>query len=431
MQPGDRTQVRWVVLGYLFLISVVTYLDRINIAVAGEPMSEALGLSDVEFGTIFSAFVLGYALFQVPGGWLGDRFGHKKILTFVLIWWSFFTALTPWAGRGFLVSLVGLLPALCILRFLVGVGEAAAYPCANALAGHWFPVQERGRATGVIFSGIGVGSTVTPPFIAWLMLSFSWEISFYVCGVIGIVLGLFFVSYVTEWPQEHSHVSSAELQYIREPTEDKNSLPPGEREKRESWRRLLSARNVWLLALSYGLVGYTVYIYFAWFYRYLIDDRGLDTMVASLFAVFPFLGMAVGSPLGGWLSDYLIPRLGKTKARRTIAMAGLLPGLPLIFLAATVGNDYLAVFCFSLAFGLLTSTISCYWATAIEILPTRAGTAAAIMNMGMNLVGAISPILTPLIKDQYGWVTAWTVAGLFSLGAGLLWKFIECGGKEE
>ena len=394
-------------------------------------MSEALGLSDVEFGTIFSAFVLGYALFQVPGGWLGDRFGQKRVLTFVLIWWSVFTALTPWAGRGFLVSLVGLLPALCIVRFLVGVGEAAAYPCSNALAGHWFPVRERGRATGVIFSGIGVGSTVTPPFIAWLMLSFGWEMSFYVCGVLGIVLILFFVSYVTEWPQEHSHVNSAELQYIQEPTEIARSVQSSEHEKSESWKKLLGSRNVWLLALSYGLVGYTVYIYFAWFYRYLIDGRGFDPMLASFFAVFPFLAMAVSSPLGGWLSDHLIPRLGKGRARRTIAMAGLLPGLPLIFLAATVGNDYLAVFCFSLAFGLLTSTISCYWATAIEILPTRAGTAAAIMNMGTNLVGAISPILTPLIKDQYDWATAWTVGGLFSLAAGVLWKFIESGGKED
>lgn len=141
------TRIRWSLLGLLFFISFVTYLDRINIAVAGKLMSEAFGLTDLQFGTIFSAFVVGYALFQVPAGWVGDRFGHKRTLVFSLILWSCFTALTPWAGRGFLVSMVGVVPAIWIVRFLIGLGEAASYPSSNALVGRWFPSKERGLAT--------------------------------------------------------------------------------------------------------------------------------------------------------------------------------------------------------------------------------------------------------------------------------------------
>lgn len=143
------TRIRWSLLGLLFFISFVTYLDRINIAVAGKLMSEAFGLTDLQFGTIFSAFVVGYALFQVPAGWVGDRFGHKRTLVFSLILWSFFTALTPWAGRGFLVSMVGVVPAIWIVRFLIGFGEAASYPSSNALVGRWFPSKERGLAIRV------------------------------------------------------------------------------------------------------------------------------------------------------------------------------------------------------------------------------------------------------------------------------------------
>jgi MFS transporter, ACS family, glucarate transporter len=174
--PASRS--RWRVLALLFAVSVVTYLDRINISVAGRPMSLEFGLSDLEFGAIFSAFVLGYAIFQVPGGWLGDRFGYKRTIMGALIWWSAFTLLMPWAGSGWLAGAAGTVPALWMVRFLIGVGEAAAYPCATALIGRWFPAAERGLANGIFFAGVGVGSTLTPPLVAWLMVTFSWQVSF-------------------------------------------------------------------------------------------------------------------------------------------------------------------------------------------------------------------------------------------------------------
>ncbi len=306
------TQIRWQILGLLFLISVVTYLDRINISVAGKQMSEELGLTDLEFGTIFSAFVLGYALFQIPGGWLGDRFGYKKVLVSALILWSLFTALTPLAPASPLVSLLGVVGAICLVRFLIGLSESVSYPCSTALAGKWFPPQERGRAIGTIFAGLGVGAALTSPIVAWLVVSYSWQISFYLCALVGILLGLVLVFSLTEWPQQHPRISESELEYIRAGRSAETPASSAAAPARTTpWMKILTNRDVMLLFASYICIGYTVYIYFAWFYRYLTDERGFDALTASYFAIFPFLAMTVTAPLGGWLTDRLMLRVGQ------------------------------------------------------------------------------------------------------------------------
>ena len=419
------TRVRWSLLALLFFISLVTYLDRINIAVAGSLMSEAFGLTDLQFGTIFSAFVVGYALFQVPAGWVGDRFGHKRTLVFSLILWSLFTALTPWAGRSFLVSMVGVVPAIWIVRFLIGLGEAASYPCSNALVGRWFPSKERGIATGTIFAGLGLGTTLTPPFVAWLMITFGWERSFYICGLLGIILATVLFFHLTERPENHSGINEAELQYILSGRETPAQAAAGTAPEATPWKRILSDRNVWLLFLSYMCTGYTVYLYFSWFYRYLIDARGMGLIQGSFFGALPFLLMTFSAPFGGWLSDRLSLRLGKTFTRRLIVFCAKLPCLPLVYLGATTQDNTMSVIFLSFAFGLSFLGANCYWTTAIELLPAHAGTVSATMTMGINVAGMFAPVLTPLIKDQYGWTAAWVVAGAFTMVGGLLWIFIQ------
>lgn len=421
----ERSRVRWAILGLLFLISVVNFIDRTNITVAGKPMSEAYRLSDLEFGTIYSAFVLGSALFQIPWGWLGDRIGHKKVLTWSLFLWSGFTALTPWAGSGFLAPLIGVVPAICLVRFVIGMGEAATFPCANAMVGKWFPSVERARGTSVIFSGIGVGAAVTPPFIAWLMVAFSWQTSFYVCALLGLALGVVFLAYATETPPEHPRISRSELACISAgspaPAHARGAAGGGT----NPWPAIAANRDVWLLFFSYTFNGYTLFVFFSWFYRYVTDGRGFAPLHGSLLAALPFLGMMIGAPLGGWMIDRLIPRLGKARARRVIVMTGLLSCLPLVTIGSLAGNNYVSITALSLCFGLLNIGAGGYWSTAIEILPAHSGTVAAIMNMGTSLAGMLSPVMTPWIKARYGWPAAWIIGGFCSLAAGLMWKFMS------
>ena len=152
--PGVKRRITL----FLFLLSFVTYLDRVNISMAGVPISRAFGFSNIQLGTIFSAFVLGYTIFQIPAGWLGDRFGHKRLLIGALCGGRSSPRRPDWAGKGFLPRLVGVTASFWIVRFLIGAGESATYPCSNGLIAEWIEPAERGSTTGLMFAGIGAGT---------------------------------------------------------------------------------------------------------------------------------------------------------------------------------------------------------------------------------------------------------------------------------
>jgi ACS family glucarate transporter-like MFS transporter len=396
---------RFRLLFFLVLVSIVTYLDRVNISIAAAPISQEFGFDRVKLGTIFSAFLIGYMLFQIPGGWLGDRFGHGRIIVFALLWWSIFTALTGLAGSTLLVSTVGVLPGFWLIRFLIGVGEAAAYPCANGLVATRLDPRQRALAAGVMLAGVGAGSAFAPPLIASLMLHFGWRSSFYVCGGIGVVSAIIFHFYLARGPR------------ATEKSEPKILQPT-------PWKQILSHPQLWLLTISDFLHGYIVYFYFYWFYLYLVDVRGFSLLRGSWFATLPFFAMMVLAPLGGWSSDRLVARIGRVRARRRVAMSGLVAGAVLIFLGATLHNAYAAIACLALAAGSIYFALGCYWVTALEIFPPYSATVSGVMNAGANLGGAISPILSAWVAVHYGWMATLCIAAGFSLAAAVLWKFI-------
>jgi MFS transporter, ACS family, glucarate transporter len=423
---SSTAQKRWEVLIFIFLVSVVTYLDRINISIAGDALVLEYGLTRLQLGTIFGAFVLGYGLFQVPGGWLGDSFGYKRVLVIALIWWSVTTSLTAWAGRGWLRALVGLVPAFLIVRFLIGVGEAATFPCGAGLIGQWFSEEKRAFASGFMIAGVGVGSALTPPLIALVMVHWGWRSAFYVSSAIGLILALAFFLRVPTFERESSLPNHYEQLALDVGVKQKNSG--------FHWHQILKDRDVWLLTLSDFLNAYIAYIYFFWFYLYLVNVRGFSLLRGSYFATLPFLAMAVSSPVGGWLSDSLVESIGKVRSRRLVAMGGLIPSALLICWGASATNAYWAITALALAAGFLYLSLGCYWATAIEIHPTQSATVSGIMNAGANLGGALSPILTAWIAGRYGWVLALRLAAVLGLAAAAMWIFIgrtnghpECG----
>src|SRR5580704_8062524 len=175
MSEVGTTHVRWFLIFWLFVLSAVAYLDRVNISIAGPSIASEFHLSDVQLGRVFSAFLIGYGLFQTLGGWLADRLGPRRILTLGVLWWGIFTALTATASSR-VASAVLIFAAV---RFLLGAGEAVIYPASNQFVSRWIPVHERGIANGLIFSGVGVGAGVTPTLITYLMLHHGWRWSFW------------------------------------------------------------------------------------------------------------------------------------------------------------------------------------------------------------------------------------------------------------
>lgn len=421
MTEHKPSRVRWRILGLLFLISVVTYIDRVNISIAGKELMPVLGLSAVQMGTVFSSFVLGYALFQIPGGWLGDRWGSRRILTLAVLWWSLFTVLTAKADHLFSSKLIGVLGSLILIRFLIGVGEAAALPNFNRTVANWLAPSERGLGMGVSIGGIGLGSAMTPPLVAWLMIQYGWKTAFYVTGSLGIgVAGAWYLSSRDD-PRKHPGVNQQELDWITRTSGESQSALPA----KQSMADLLKIRSVWFLTLSYTMLGYIAYIYLSWFFLYLVNVRHFTVLQGSFWASGPFIAMALFCPLGGWLSDRLTKKYGRREGRNGVGGAGMLLTGLLIFSGAMAREPYTAIVLLSLGAGILYATVGAYWASTIDLSHEHSGALSGLMNMGANLGGTLSPTLTPLIGEAWGWPAALTVAAGVALLGSLLWLGVK------
>ncbi len=448
MNPTQITQAptrtRWRILGLLLLISIVTYIDRVNISVTARHMMPALGLTDLQMGQIFSAFVFGYALFQIPGGWLGDRWGARRVLTFAVIWWSIFTALTALAPTLPLVNLVGIMGSLMVVRFLIGVGESAALPNFNRAVANWHPPNERGLGIGITIGGIGIGSALTPPVTAWIMVNYGWQMAFYSAGALGIAIALLWYWYATDLPQQHRHVNSAEAALIEETTgqlqEDHPSLPSHhlkgkDRDERGfkkdplkvPWKSIFHTPTVWWLVLSYTCLGYVAYVYMSWFYLYLVNVRGFGVLRGAFFASAPFLAMAVFCPVGGWVTDKLTQTRGLNFGRASVGGSGMILAALSIIIGANVEAPFLAIGMLSLGAGWLYFTVGAFWSSTTDLSKPHAGTLSGLMNTGANLGGTLSPTLTPWLADQFGWSVALGTAALVAFLGGFFWLMIRPG----
>jgi len=415
------TRVRWRIAALLFAISVVTYIDRVNISVTARQMMPALGLTDLQMGHVFSAFVFGYALFQIPGGWVGDRWGAKGVLTWAIIWWSIFTALTAVAAILPLAVAIGALGSLILIRFLVGIGEAAALPNFNRTVANWLAPHERGLGIGIAIGGIGVGSAMTPPVTAWIMVTFGWQTAFYAAAMLGLLVALAWFLYATDRPGAHPHVNAAELALIEG--------QPAERESdtgsTSAWSAMIRMPTVWWLVLSYSCLGYVAYVYMSWFYLYLVNVRGFGVLRGALFASGSFVAMAVSCPLGGWVTDRLVIRWGINRGRALVGATGMILAAVSIVGGAFTESPYAAIALLSLGAGWLYFPVGAYWSSTVDISKRHAGTLSGLMNTGANLGGVISPTLTPWLAEQIGWSAALGFAACVALVGGLMWSKIK------
>lgn len=417
---GAPSPLRWLILGLLFCISVVTYIDRVNISVTARQMMPALGLTDQQMGFIFSAFVIGYALFQIPGGWLGDRWGARIVLTIALLWWSGFTAWTAMAATSSLTGPLGIVGALALVRFLLGAGEAVALPNFNRAVTDWLPAHERGLGIGIAIGGIGVGAAATPPITAWVMVNYGWQTAFYLSAVLGIVLAGIWWLLARDRPSIHPWAST-------DTTSSLSTDHPRQASPAIPWKSLAATPTVWWLVLSYSCLGYVAYVYMSWFYLYLVNVRGFDILRGGLFAAAPFLAILVSCPLGGWVTDRLALHYGITQGRRFVGLAGMILAAGSIGLGAVVESPYVAIASLSLGAGWLYFTVGAFWSSTSDLSKTHAGSLSGLMNMGANIGGAISPTVTPWVAHQWGWPASLETAALIALIGGIIWLKIAPG----
>lgn len=405
--PG---RVRWFLIFWIFIISAVAYLDRVNISIAGQFLQRDLNLSNTSLGFVFSAFVFGYALFQAPAGRIADRFGPRLVIAIGTVWWAVFTTLSAFSG---------LLWLLIGVRFLLGAGESVVYPASNRLVSGWIPVRERGIANGIIFAGVGTGAAMAPPLITWVVLNYGWRWSFTTSALIGLAAGAVWYMVARDRPEAHPRVRPAERAHIRAGI---GNIGKG---KMLPWRVILRSPSVLAVSASYFTFGYAAYIFFTWFFIYLSKVRGLDLRSSSLYATLPFLAMAVCSPAGGWISDGLTARYGKRFGRSAIAIVGL--SLTAVFVAAgtQVADARLASVVLAGGAGALYLSQSSFWSVTADLAGESAGSVSGVMNMWNQIAGTITASLTPWLAGHFGWSSSFLVAaGLCAAGA-LAWLAVD------
>jgi MFS transporter, ACS family, glucarate transporter len=416
---SGRSHVRWFLIFWLFVVSGVAFLDRVNISIAGSSIASEYHLTNVELGWVFSAFLAGYALCQTLGGRLADRFGPRRVLAAGAIWWGVFTALTAAVPQG----IRGALFVLVAIRFLFGAGEAVIYPASNQFVSRWIPSEERGIANGLIFAGVGAGSFLSPPLITFIMLRYGWRASFFVCAVIGLIVGLVWLLAARDTPAEHSSVSASEMEVIRAGLAGKGS--GGEERPLIPWKIVLKSKPILAVTLSYFTFGYVAWIFFSWFYTYLAQVRGLNLKASAFYAMLPFLAMAVCCAVGGIVSDRLTRSYGPRVGRCYLAsLAIALAGVFLVF-GAEVDSARLASVVLAGGAGALYLAQSSFWSVTADLAGPSSGSVSGFMNMGAQAGGWFTAWLTPLIARHFGWAASFLVAAALCLLGAVAWLLVD------
>jgi ACS family glucarate transporter-like MFS transporter len=420
-RPGH---VRWFLVFWLFILSAVSFLDRVNISVAGTAIASDYQLSQVQLGWVFSAFLWGYALFQTFGGWLADRLGPRRVLTAGVVWWGIFTGLTAAVSP----KIAGAVFFFILVRFLLGAGEAIIFPASNQFVSRWIPVQERGIANGLIFAGVGAGAGSAPALVTYIMVHYGWRWSFWLSALIGLLVGLVWFLAARDNPEEHASVAAPELGYIQSGRTAKlatHSRGPEQSGGRVSWEIILRSKEVWAVTLSYFCFGYVAWIFFSWFYIYLAKVRGLNLKSSALYSTLPPLAMVACSLLGGAINDKLTKAYGKRTGRCGVAVFALLLAAVLLVLGSQAASARLASFVLAGGAGALYLAQSSYWSVTADIAGSSAGSASGFMNMGAQFGGAVTAVLTPVIAAHLGWTYPFVVAATLSALGAIAWLAVD------
>lgn len=407
------------------MVITLTFVDRFNMNVAGKYIQQEYSLSNIQIGSLLSAFVLGYALFQAPGGWLGDRFGARRVLTMAILWWSLFTAMTAIGPDLPLARFIGAAGSLWVIRFLIGVGEGPALPNTNRMIGKWMAVGERARGSSLFLVAVGIGGGFTPPAIAWIMTTWGWRLSFVICGALGLLVAALWHWNSTETPDQHPAVNAAEMELIqagRSSAGPKSSL---------RWGTIFGNRAIPALMLANFLLGYVTYIFYTWFFLYLVNVRKLPVISGSYWSTAPFLAMLVGAPFAGWLSDKMVRRMGHPWGRRIPVLVSATCSCVLLMIGSRLVDPYRAIVVLAIAAGCNSIAAVSSWALPNDLSEHNAGSLAGILNTATNLGGALSPVLTPVIATRYGWVAALDFSAGLMFTIALLWLVVHSGRRTD
>lgn len=400
-----KKNYRWTILTMLFIAMIINYVDRAALSIAMPFITQEYHLTPSEKGMIFSSFFIGYALFCFVGGYLADRYGPKRVLTYAMSGWSILCGLTALAFNFW---------SLLIVRALFGVGEGPVSTTANKTVNNWFPIKERARAIGINQAGGPLGGALAGPIVGFLALWLGWRAAFIVMAVMGLIWAVCWFRMATSTPQEHPKVSAEEIALIN--AERDVPVMTAAEAPRTPVLEIIMQRSVLVTGVSLFCYNYILYFFMTWFPSYLIDAKGIDLKSMSIVTSLPWLVGTVGFLCGGVLIDYIYKRTGKQLfSRKVVLVTCLLIAACCIALTGQVEDVTQSVVVMTVAIGFLMLTAPAYWSLIQDAVPGhQVGTAGGFMHGLANLSGIVAPTATGIIIQTSG-----TYASGFALAGGL------------
>jgi sugar phosphate permease len=410
------THIRWYVLALISLMYMITYMDRSNISIAAPAIAKEFDFSKTEIALLFSAFAWAYAAGQVPGGWLADYFGPKRVLLAIVPFWSLMTAATAW---GFSFT------SFFTIRFAFGLGEAGAFPTASRAMQLWFPKSERGFVQGVTHCFSRLAIAVTPLIAVVIMNAWGWRWIFYVFALLGVAWSVVFFLFYRNRPEDEARVNALELAHIRETSPSAEKGPATLLRSEVPWRAIFSSPNMWFIALAYGCFFYGSYFYVSWFPTYLLEFRHLSLNSVGYLASLPLISAMVGDVAGGLLTDHVLRRTGNLRlARRVVAAPGLALAALLLIPAGTTDSAMIAILCLTASNFFLELVLGPAWAVPMDVGGTSSGTVTAVMNMVGAVGASISPLVFGFLVERGSWVAPFYVTAAVLASGSLIWIFL-------
>jgi MFS family permease len=409
--PASRTRHK--VVGLAILLAMVTYLDRACLGTLAPHIMRDLSLSKEQMGWVYSAFALAYAAFEIPTAWWADRFGTRRVLTRIVVWWSGFTILT---GAAFnFVSLV-------TVRFLFGAGEAGAWPSVARTFSRWIPRAERGTVQGIFFAGAHLAGAVTPSIAMALLQLISWRMVFVVFGSLGLVWAFVWHRWFRDEPAQHPQVNAAELARI----EAGRPADTVHRTDAAYWRRLFGHRDVRALCVMYFPNSYAFYFCITWLPTYLREKHGFSSTSLAVFAGLPLLLSVLGDLFGGLTTDAVTRRFGLRLGRAAVGGAAYLAAGAAMLAATMVTQPMLAGSLLAAAVGASMFTLAPAWGTCQDIGGNHAGVVSAAMNTSGQVSSILSPLMVTFLLGRFGdWNAPLRVMGVLFLVGALAWCFVD------
>ena len=408
------TAVRWRVLAWIVVASIIAYVLRFNLSVAGPAMMRDLGLSEAQLGMVLGAFAWSYGLFQAPGGAFGERFGPRRAMTWVFIAWFVTTALMALVPRGWPV--VASVTLLVVLRAAQGAVQAPIFPVtAGGSMFAWLPPKTWALANSLSTAGTTVGAALAGPGVTWLVITVGWRQAFFICAPLGLLLAAIWWWDYRDDPKTHPGVNSREISEIEsERGASTHATAIG-------WTRLLADRDLLCVTLSYFCMNYVFYLFFNWFFYYLTEIRHVPATLGGYFTGAQWMVGAVTAVAGGVMCDRLSTTLGPRIGCRVTAIGGLLLSAPTLVAGTLATNPIVSVALLTVSFGCVQFVDGTYWAATMRIAGPQSQSATGMLNTGGNISGGIGAMVVPLIAGAFGWTTAVGSGAVLSLVAAGLW----------